>query len=536
MTRRIGHGTTIAVLTPDPVLYQSTEKALRGFLISNTFADARVIIADIGARKMALPPGLPPGVPVIALVPRRTFDLARALFNAGASDVLVRNVPPGTLGDAVEALLAAAPRPAGSSRTLTEEVQLLRDLSEWARGNQDLPVFFQRIVDSVADTLDVDIVSLMLTETDPEIQRDILRIRAAKGLSDQIIRLSRVEIGNGISGLVAAKGEPLLVQDVEQTDLGVPVSRTRYSTKSLLSVPIKTMQQTIGVLNVNNKINGAAFDDNDMNLLVTLCNQVGLAIDNARLVTDLRRHADDLQALNRRIEAFSQAKSELICNLSHELKTPLTAIQGYVDLIRSGVADAEKTPQFLDKIRDRSAHMARLAERLVTFFALDAGHVDFEFKPFPLGVLIWTSAEAVRLYAEANNIKIELDIDPIDKHVYGDQTQYRELLLALLDNAVKFNRRGGMVRVYGELLRRDGRDLIEVFVEDSGHGIPASLHDHIFDEFKQTTDIMTAKPDGLGLGLAIARAIVMAHDCTLRLVKSGDTGSIFAFTIPVAEK
>ena len=80
----------------------------------------------------------------------------------------------------------------------------------------------------MADTLDVDIVSLMLTETDPEIQRDILRIRAAKGLSDQIIRLSRVEIGNGISGLVAAKGEPLLVQDVEQTDLGVPISRTRY--------------------------------------------------------------------------------------------------------------------------------------------------------------------------------------------------------------------------------------------------------------------------------------------------------------------
>ena len=143
MTRRIGHGTTIAVLTPDPVLYQSTEKALRGFLISNTFADARVIIADIGARKMALPPGLPPGVPVIALVPRRTFDLARALFNAGASDVLVRNVPPGTLGDAVEALLAAAPRSSGSSRTLVEEVQLLRDLSEWARGNQDLPVFYQ---------------------------------------------------------------------------------------------------------------------------------------------------------------------------------------------------------------------------------------------------------------------------------------------------------------------------------------------------------------------------------------------------------
>jgi hypothetical protein len=248
MSRRIGYGTTIAVLTSDPVLYQSTEKALRGFSISNTFADARVIIADIGSRKMALPPGLPAGVPVIALVPRRTFDLARALFNAGASDVLVRNVPPGTLGDAVEALLAAAPRPAGSPRTTGRGSAVAARSVRMARNNQDLPIFFQRIVDSVADTLDVDIVSLMLAETDPEMQRDILRIRAAKGLSEQIIRLSRVEIGNGISGLVAAKGEPLLVQDVEQTDLGVPCRVRAIRPRACFRCRSKRCGRTIGVL------------------------------------------------------------------------------------------------------------------------------------------------------------------------------------------------------------------------------------------------------------------------------------------------
>ena len=534
MSNIIGYGAKVAVLTPDSRLFQATEKALRGYTVAHDIDGARVIIADIGARTMALPPNLPSNVPVIALVPRRTFDMARALYNAGANDVLVRNVPPGTLKDAVQALMSLPPQGQPAQRALSHELLFLRQLSDWARAGGELRTLFQRIVDSVADVLDVDIVSLMLIESNPEKQKEFLRIQAARGLSEQIMRLAQVELGQGISGLVASKGEPLLVQDVEKANLGIAANRDRYVTKSLLSVPIRARTDTIGVLNVNNKISGNPFDDNDMNLLVTLCNQAGLAIDNARLVTGLRDRASDLEKLNQQLSKLSDAKSELICNLSHELKTPLTSIQGYIDLMRSGIGDPGKSDEYLDKVADRSSHLVRLTDRIITFFTLDAKLTEFQHETFPLGVLVWTCVDSVRSFADANEIKLEMDLEKIDRHVFADRQFYRELLQALFDNAVKFNRRGGRVRVYGDEIDQNGRKLLEVFVEDTGRGIAKSLHEQIFEDFKQTDNVLTAKPDGLGLGLSIARSIAEGHDCCLRLVKTGGTGSIFAFTVPLA--
>ena len=102
-----------------------------------------------------------------------------------------------------------------------------------------------------------------------------------------------------------------------------------------------------------------------------------MAIDNARLYEELREHAASLAVVNKELDRVSRAKSELIVNLSHEIKTPLTAIQGYVDLLKSGLIDPHKTAAVLAKVHDRSRHLSRLAERLIAFFALDSASRNF---------------------------------------------------------------------------------------------------------------------------------------------------------------
>jgi signal transduction histidine kinase len=417
---------------------------------------------------------------------------------------------------------------------LADELLYLREISQAISEGAALDWLFRRIVEIVAESLDVDIVSLMLVEADVELGKDVLRIKAARGLADEIVRDARVELGCQISGLVAANGQALLLNDVESSGLGVAASRPRYRGKGLLSAPIKARAQIIGVLNVNNKTAGGVFDERDLALLTTLCSQAGLAIDNTRLFEDLRAHAGRLAALNAQLDRVNQAKSELIVNLSHEIKTPLTTIQGYVELLRTGLISPLKVPEVLAKVQERSRHLSRLAERLIAFFALDSGSAKFLPESFPINVLIRECADELRSRAAAKQVAIEIDDNSLRLVAWADRMHYREALSSLLDNAVKFNVKGGAARIYGAAaVGQGGAPLLEIFVQDGGPGIPENLQEAIFEDFKQTDDIMCAKPDGLGLGLAIARAVGQAHQCRLRLVRSGPAGSVFGMTIPL---
>jgi len=528
--------TGIALLTADPALYQRLAGGLPQFCFSNRPSEAELVVVDLKPGEAGLPPLLPPGIPVIALVSSRAYDLVRPLFLAGAADVLARDAPLGTLRAALERQLFGRPPTRSDTRSLAAELFYLREVSQAAAEGAALSWLFERIVAATSDILGADIVSLMLLEAEKEGEKALLRIKAARGLSEEIIRLARVEVGRGISGLVVQRGEPLLLPDVEKADLGVVSSNPRYVNKGLLSVPIKVRQEIIGVLNVNNKVGGKPFQDEDLALLVTLCSQAGLAIDNARLFDELRRRADELAILNERLRHFNQAKSELIVNLSHEFKTPLTAIQGYLDLLQSGLVSPDKTPEILSRVTNRSRHLNRLTERLLTYFALDSKLAQFYSETFNFHSLILEAADLVKATADRKQVRLEVDDLSLTCLVHADKTHYRELLLALLDNAVKFNREGGLIRVSGTRLAENDKHFLEVSVADTGEGIAAALQDDIFEDFRQTENIMTAKPDGLGLGLAIARAVTDGHHCRIRLTKSDREGTTVAFTIPLAPR
>jgi DNA-binding response OmpR family regulator len=168
-------------------------------------------------------------------------------------------------------------------------------LGDFLKDNQTL---FQRVIDLIADVLEVEIVSLMLV-TEPE---GTLRIAQAKGLDPAVQREAVRGLGEGISGRVAKTGEPLLIRDLSQDPVfGKPDLHPRYRTNSLMCVPLKVNGKTIGVLNANNKQSGRAFDQNDLALFTTFSCLVSLSFATTQLFERLASSVDELAKTNARL-------------------------------------------------------------------------------------------------------------------------------------------------------------------------------------------------------------------------------------------
>lgn len=166
----------------------------------------------------------------------------------------------------------------GELVTRYEELSVLQDSVETIASVMDLDEVSRRILAKARDTLDVDNASLMLI--DPE--TETLRIQGAIGLEMSLVESIRLQLGEEISGWVAAEGKPLLIEDIESHPLFKKRNQERYINRSLLSVPLKIKERVTGVLNVNNKRSGAVFNSYDLKVLTTLASLAAISIENAR--------------------------------------------------------------------------------------------------------------------------------------------------------------------------------------------------------------------------------------------------------------
>lgn len=470
------------------------------------------------------------GKPIIAVSKSIDHYVTRRLFIEGAADVI-------PFSDVSDQLIVSIQRLAMTSGTGAMDAGLLgqglayfREISELAGSGKDLDTFFDRIVAVVAEIMDVQIVSLMLLNE----RFKTLWIASAIGLDEEIVRSTSVQIGEGISGKVAQQGRPLMIQDVElDPKLAVSKSSDRYNTKGFLSVPIMVRGKVIGVININNKKSGAPFREADLNIMMMLAHQAGLAIENARLFADLQSKAASLEQAYNELKRINLAKTQLIVNLSHEIKTPLTAIIGYVDLLLSGTEDiSEKTQRSLEKISTRGRHLNRLAERIITYFALQTKSIDWLNEMVPLNQLVFTAVDQFKETANERNVTLVVDGPSISYDVFCDIAHMQEVFLNIIENAILFNKKGGYVNIHGETLSK-GRRAVRIHIQDTGAGVPESIAGKIFDGFFQTENVMSDKPEGLGIGLAMSKSIVEAHSGLLELTSNSKNGATFSVTLPL---
>jgi PAS domain S-box-containing protein len=231
-------------------------------------------------------------------------------------------------------------------------------------------------------------------------------------------------------------------------------------------------------------------------------------------------------------EAANRAKSEFLAVMSHELRTPLNAINGYADLLELGIYGPVTDPQrmALERIQTSQQHLLGLINEVLNYAKLESGSVQYAFAEVRVPEVLAAVGALVEPQARARNLDLEIAGAPPGLAVRADAEKLRQILVNLLDNAVKFTDPGGRIEVSGE---REG-DRVRFVVRDSGIGIEPDQLESIFEPFVQVRADLTRTAAGTGLGLAISRDLARGMGGDLVADSVPGVGSTLTLTLPVA--
>lgn len=239
----------------------------------------------------------------------------------------------------------------------------------------------------------------------------------------------------------------------------------------------------------------------------------------------------EIQTAIQDLEKEKTIRQEFFSNASHELKTPLTSVRGYIELMESGiVTDEAQKEEFFRRIKKETQNMTNLINDILMISRLETKEAKVSFsevRMYPLLQDVLTSFETM---AEEMNIKIELDCQPVC--VWGNLQQMQELLNNLVGNAVKYNRPDGMITIR----MKERQKKLYLSVADTGVGIPKEDLERIFERFYRVDKGRNKKVGGTGLGLAIVKHIVQYYNGQIEVRSTVGVGSIFEVWIPVNKK
>jgi two-component system phosphate regulon sensor histidine kinase PhoR len=228
-------------------------------------------------------------------------------------------------------------------------------------------------------------------------------------------------------------------------------------------------------------------------------------------------------------------RSDFVANVSHELRTPLTAIRGYAETLRQSPpdnpADAE---HFLSIIEKHAERLSRLTEDLLTLSDLESGKLELDFKPVDIGRVVQSVLEVLSDQANKKQVTLEQIIEPELPAVMGDVDRLQQLLINLVDNAVKYTPVDGTVTVKGLRALINGSCAVEVSVTDTGAGIPEQAIPRLTERFYRVDKARSRDLGGTGLGLAIVKHIAQAHRAQLKIESALHKGTTVSVLLPAA--
>lgn len=226
-------------------------------------------------------------------------------------------------------------------------------------------------------------------------------------------------------------------------------------------------------------------------------------------------------------------RNDFIASISHELRTPMTSIGGFIDGILDGIIPAEKQEHYLNIVKDEITRMNVLVNDLLNMARLQSGNVELDMLPCPLNALLSGTALKLEPIIDEKGISVEFDFKAKNCDILIDKPSIERVIINLIQNAVKFTDSGGIITIRTEIA---DRDRVQVTIEDTGTGIAKEEIPFIFEKFYKTDKSRGLDKKGTGLGLAIAKEILLAHGQEIHVESTLGEGSRFIFTLPIYRK
>ena len=237
----------------------------------------------------------------------------------------------------------------------------------------------------------------------------------------------------------------------------------------------------------------------------------------------------ELRELNSELVRANQLKSQFLANMSHELRTPLSAIIGFAEAIRDGVAGEPSGEQreFAEDIAQAGRQLLELINNILDLSRFEAGAMELDLAPCDVGGLVDEVMRILRGLARRKDIELKVDVDPRPLELTADPIKLKQVLYNLLANSIKFTDAGGRVEVQA----RQDREFVRIGVSDTGIGIAPEDLVTVFEEFRQVDPSLRREREGSGLGLALVRRLVELHGGEVAVESQPGKGTTFTVTL-----
>jgi signal transduction histidine kinase len=396
----------------------------------------------------------------------------------------------------------------------------LVDMAQQVTGNLKVESVMQTTVQIIQGLLGARASTIALLSPDKE----ELVIEAAAGINPKWVHQARMKLGEGVSGRAVSERRPVYIRDTRNQPDFLFFDKVL---RSLLAVPLISRDRVIGTITVDSdRVN--AFSQSDIQLMTIAAAQVSVAIANARLYEEAEDRAAKLAVAYRELQDSDRLKDELVQNVSHELRTPLTFVKGYVDLLLDGEMGLINPDQqhALQIVGDKTAEITRLIDDIMSLQRIEASNLLLE--TFSMAGLVEEAISCHRLTADNHGIFLLWDGPGQPVTVTADRGRLNQVFDNLIGNAVKFSPNGGTIQV--RLTEEEG--YARVAITDQGIGVPPDKLDRIFERFYQVDGSARRRFGGTGIGLAIVKRIIDAHQGRIWVESEVNKGSTFYFTLP----
>jgi signal transduction histidine kinase/ActR/RegA family two-component response regulator len=423
-------------------------------------------------------------------------------------------------------------------READAQVQAVMHAARAVASSLDLDEILRTIVTQAREIAATPVVWLYLFDA----QAQVLRYRTGAGVLHELAGDLAIPLGQGLSGHVAATGEPLNVVDARNDPrLLYPEYRSKYQLLSYLGLPVRVGTRLLGVLVFNDHV-PREYAKEQIAYLEVFAQHAAVALENARLYQAAQGHAAAMEERVRQrtaeLEKALQARAEFLARMSHELRTPLNFVLGFAELLRQPGADPLTARQvhFVERIQEGGRRLLDMVNDILDLSETQADGAGLRLHQFLLSDVVQEALQVLRVQAVQKGLRMVADIPP-RLSVVAERRKLLQVLIALVSNAVKFTAEGGEITVRACKARgespQDG-ETIEICVADDGIGIEAVNLERVFRGFEQVDGSARRHHGGIGIGLSLARILIELHGGRVWAESAGlGQGSRFYVCLPV---
>jgi signal transduction histidine kinase len=346
---------------------------------------------------------------------------------------------------------------------------------------------------------------------------------------------------NSLYKILSQHEEKLLIRD--EIDVSrVDILNAMQEANCAVAMRLETHNDFIGYIMFGVKSNGKPYTRQDIELIHLTAYELALGIQNALRFEEIRDFNNTLQAKieaatkelrasNLQLQHLDEIKDEFVSMASHQLRTPLTSVKGYISMVLEGDAGriTATQRQLLEEAFTSSERMVHLIGDFLNVSRLQTGKFMIDQRPIDLAKVIGQEVESLQTTAKAHDLRLEYRAPSYFPTLYIDEGKIRQVVMNFIDNAIYYSREDSAITVGLSVI--DGNAVLQV--HDTGIGVPKSEQAHLFSKFFRATNARKQRPDGTGVGLYLAKKVVVAHGGTVLFESVEGVGSTFGFRLPV---